>query len=38
LKEGHIETDMGRVQTAILDKLSKDPVQVFDIIDVAQNL
>ena len=29
---------MGRVQTAILGKLAKDPVQVLDIVDVPQGL
>lgn len=34
LEEPDIQTDMGRVQTVVLGKLCKHPVQVFDIIDV----
>jgi len=36
LEEPDIQTDMGRVQTVVLGKLGKHPVQVFDIIDVFQ--
>lgn len=36
MKQGHVQTDMAGVQTAVLGKLSKGPVQVGNIIDTFQ--
>lgn len=38
LEKGHVQADVGRVQTAVLGKLAKDPIEMFDVIDVSQNL
>ncbi|MEM6734559.1 MAG: hypothetical protein AAF620_00695 [Bacteroidota bacterium] len=32
LEKPHVQTDMGRVQTAILRKLLEDPVQMSDVV------
>lgn len=36
MEKGHVHTDMAGVQTVVLGKLPKDPVQVRDVIDVRQ--
>ena len=36
MEQGHVETDMARVQTAVFGEFSKGPVQVRDVIDVRQ--
>lgn len=41
MEKGHVQTDMTGVQSAVLGKFAKDPVQVRDIVDVipvSQNL
>ncbi len=37
LEQGHIKTDMRRVESAIYRKLQKHSIKVFDIIDIFQN-
>lgn len=36
LEQGHIQTDMGRVQSAVLGKLVEHAIEVLDIIDFFQ--
>ena len=36
LEQGHIEADMGWVQSAVLGELSKNPIEMFDVIDFLQ--
>lgn len=36
LKQGYIQTDVRWIQTVILRKLLKHPIEVFDIVDVLQ--
>lgn len=36
MEQGHVKTDMARVQTAVFGEFSKGPVQVRDVIDVRQ--
>lgn len=38
LEQGHVKADVGRVQTAVPGKPAKYPIEMFDVIDVLQNL
>ena len=37
LEQGYIKTNMGGIQPAVFGELSKDPVQMFDVVDLSQN-
>ena len=36
LEQGHIKTDMGRVESTVLRELLKNPIEVLDVIDFFQ--